>query len=85
LHRTIELPQEAKSQIHSQDIINFIDNIMVRIYHTPKGFCFRYVTNQDFSEYDPIHKESPFTWAYGPFNSPDEAMDVAKDKYLKLQ
>lgn len=69
---------------HSQEIIDYKNNVFVRFYSITNGFGFRFVQIKDNKEIDPIHPDSSFNWVYGPINHLKQVRKEAFKFYIEL-
>lgn len=68
-----------------QLVLDHRANLLLNIYQMGKKFSFRYVQSDKDSflgRIDPLNDSDNYSWGYGTFDSPDQAVASAHDYYL---
>ena len=68
-----------------QLVLDHRSNLLLNIYQVGRKFGFRYITSHKHSDggkIDPLCDSDNFSWGYGVFDSPHQALEIAHDYYL---
>lgn len=84
MSKTINLSSEQLEKVYTHQILDFENDLMIKIFQLNQRYAFRVLKKDSFTEIDPISGSSRQDWAYGLFNSPDECVDNAKELIFTL-